>query len=87
MNEQKISAGTITRTVLLAIALANQVLSTLGYSILPIDNEVVEQVITIGFTATMSIINWWKNNSITKKAIAADVYKQELNCYCRQERE
>lgn len=73
-----ITAGTITRTVLLGIALINQILTTLGKPVLPLDNEVIVDTIAIGFTAITSIIAWWKNNSFTKNAIEADKKLVEL---------
>lgn len=70
--EKRITAGTITRTALLAIALANQVITAMGHSPLPIDNELLTQGITLGFTIITSIAAWWSNNSFTKNAIEAD---------------
>lgn len=83
----KISVGTITRTLLLVIALINQILTVAGYSPLPFDDETVTQAIAVSFTIITSVISWWKNNSFTKKAIEADTYKNDLKAYVRQERE
>lgn len=74
----KITAGTITRTVFLALALINQILVSTGHSILPIDNELLEQVITVGFTSITSIIAFWKNNSFTESAIQGDATKVKV---------
>ena len=67
-----ITAGTIARTILLILALVNQVLTSLGKPILPFDNELLTEVITGLFTIIASISAWWKNNSFTKEARAAD---------------
>ena len=72
MKKQKISSGTIVRTVTLALALINQVLVMCGISVLPIEDQEITQIISTGFTIVTSIIAWWKNNSFTEKAIEAD---------------
>ena len=45
-----ISAGTITRTAVLLLALTNQILSACGKPVLPIESATVEQLVTAGFT-------------------------------------
>ena len=67
-----ITAGTIARTAVLLLALLNQVLCALGKSPLPIESETVNQLVTSGITVGAALIAWWKNNSFTKEAIAAD---------------
>lgn len=67
-----ITAGTIARTAILLLALTNQMLSAMGKSPLPIESTTVEQLVTAGITTIAALIAWWKNNSFTKEAIAAD---------------
>ncbi len=67
-----ITAGTLARTACLLLALLNQVLCALGKSPLPIESETVNQLVTSGITVVAALIAWWKNNSFTKEAIAAD---------------
>ena len=67
-----ISAGTITRTAVLLLALTNQVLSACGKPMLPIESATVEQLVTAGITTVAALVAWWKNNSFTKEAIEAD---------------
>ena len=67
-----ITAGTIARTAVLLLALANQMLSAMGKSPLPIESTTVEQLVTAGITTVAALIAWWKNNSFTKEAIMAD---------------
>ena len=75
-----ISAGTITRTAVLLLALTNQILSACGKPILPIERATVEQLVTAGITTVAALVAWWQNNSFTQAAIAADeVYKQKKN--------
>lgn len=67
-----ITAGTIARTDVLLLALTNQMLSAMGKSPLPIESTTVEQLVTAGITTIAALVAWWKNNSFTKEAIAAD---------------
>ena len=71
----KISSGTIARTIVLVLALVNQVLSVLGYKIIPIEDEQVNDFITMLFTIGSALVAWWKNNSFTEAAIEGDKYK------------
>lgn len=74
----KIEAGTIIRTVLLVVALVNQVLTLTGHSVLPVSDEQLTELISTIFTVVTALIAWWKNNSFTQKAIAADEYKKSI---------
>ena len=74
----KISAATIARTAALLLALTNQILSAFGKSPLPIESTTVEQLVTAGITTVAALINWWKNNSFTAAAVAADSYLAQL---------
>ena len=67
-----ITAGTIARTAVLLLALTNQLMSAMGKSPLPCESQTVEQLVTAGITTVAALIAWWKNNSFTKEAIAAD---------------
>ena len=72
-----ITAGTIARTIILALALINQVLSVTGHPVLPIEDAQVETLVTTGWTVVAALIAWWKNNSWTAAAKAGDeVMKQ-----------
>lgn len=73
-----ITAGTIARTIILALALINQVLSATGHPVLPIEDAQIETLVTTGWTVVAALIAWWKNNSFTSAARAGDeVMKQE----------
>ena len=78
MTNKKIPAATIARTVVLALALVNQLLSAAGKPVLPIDSASVEQWVTAGLTTAAAIWAWWENNSFTKEALAADSYLEQL---------
>ena len=68
----KISKGTIIRTACLILAIANNALAIFDKSPLPIDDEVLTQVVSFLFTTGAAIAAWWKNNSFTSAAIEAD---------------
>ncbi len=70
--KKKIEKGTIVRTTVLAFALINQVLTISGYSPLPFTDEDFGQAVSMILTIGASVWAWWKNNSFTQAAIAAD---------------
>lgn len=73
-----ITAGTLARTIILALALINQVLSATGHPVLPVEDAQIEALVTTGWTVVAALIAWWKNNSFTAAAKAGDeVMKQE----------
>lgn len=72
MMNKKVPAATIARTVVLALALVNQLLSAAGKPVLPIESTVLEQLVTAGITTVAALIAWWKNNSFTTAALEAD---------------
>ena len=72
MMNKKVPAATIARTVVLALALVNQLLSAAGKPVLPIDSASVEQLVTAGITTVAALVAWWKNNSFTTAALEAD---------------
>ena len=75
---KNISAGTIARTIILTMALINQVLSATGRPVLPIEDAEIEALVSSLWTVTAALIAWWKNNSFTKAAIEADGVMSEL---------
>lgn len=72
MSNVKISSGTVARTVVLALALVNQVLVAVGVQAIPIEDETINTLVSTAWTVTASVVAWWKNNSFTKAAIQAD---------------
>lgn len=73
----KVTAGTIARTIILILALINQILTSTGHPVIPISDETVTQVVTLIFTIVTALIAWWKNNSFTQAALAGDIAKEE----------
>ena len=76
-NKLQITSGTIARTVILILALVNQVLTATGHSVINISDENVNTLISTGFTIVSALIAWWKNNSFTQSAIKADAAMKE----------
>lgn len=74
----KVSRETIIRTIILVVALANQILTSTGKNPLPFAEDDIYNLVTIIATVGTSIWAWWKNNSFTQKAIKADEYKKSL---------
>ena len=72
MKKINITKGTLIRTILLVLALINQILAVFGKSPIPIDDDTLTNLISTAWTVIASLIAWWKNNSFTKKAIEAD---------------
>jgi len=73
-----VSKETIARTIVLVIALVNQILTVFGINPLPFSEDTVYETVTLLFTIGATAWAWWKNNSFTKEAIEADVYLDEL---------
>lgn len=73
-----ITAGTLARTIILALALINQILSAAGHPVLPIEDAQVETLVSTAWTVIAALVAWWKNNSFTSAAQKGDaVMKQE----------
>lgn len=80
----KISTDTIIRTVVLVVALVNQVLTATGKNPLPFSDDVIYEAVTLAVTIGASVWAWWKNNSFTKAAIEADQYLKGLKTEDRE---
>ena len=82
MNQKPtVTPGTIARTLILALALINQILTASGHSIIAVSDDDINTLITTGFTVISALIAWWKNNSFTRPALKADeVMREEKQC-------
>lgn len=74
----KIAPDTLARTIVLALALINQILAIFGKGTIDITENDIYQVVSIIFTIVSAIAAWWYNNSFTKHAIRADDYMKAL---------
>lgn len=70
--KKRIETGTIVRTAVLVFALFNQALTISGHNPLPFSEDEVGQAVPMVLTVGASLWAWWKNNSFTQAAIAAD---------------
>ena len=73
-----VTTGTIARTIVLILALANQVLAMCGKQVLNIADDDIYQTVSLLFTIGAAVWGWWKNNSFTQEAIKADEVMTEL---------
>ena len=80
----KISTDTIIRTVVLVVALINQVLTATGKNPLPFSDDMIYEAVTLAVTIGASVWAWWENNSFTKAAIEADQYLKDLKTEDRE---
>ena len=80
MNEKetKIKPGTVARTIILTLALINQIPQSTGRSIIPVSDAQIQELVSLVFTIGSAIAAWWYNNSFTEPAIKADEYLKEL---------
>ena len=69
---------TLIRTIVLILALFNQFMVIRGHSMLPIEEEQVNELVSVSFTVVTALVAWWKNNSFTPEAIEADKYLDGL---------
>lgn len=77
-KENKITKETIIRTIVLVVALINQILTMTGHSMLPFTDAFIAEFVSTIITVVVALINWWKNNSFTKEAVAADKIMKAL---------
>lgn len=70
--KEKIDSGTIARTIILFLALANQILGLWGIKAIPIEDDQVNLIVSTLWTVVSAVVAWWKNNSFTQEAIKAD---------------
>lgn len=73
-----ITSGTIARTIILALALVNQLLSVTGHAVLPIEDAQIETLVSTLWTVVAAVVAWWKNQSFTPEAIEADAIMKDL---------
>ena len=77
MDKLQIKASTIARTVVLFLALANQVMVAFGWSPIELDEESVYTLVSTVVTIVTAVWAWWENNSFTQAAIKADKVLEE----------
>lgn len=73
----EITAWTIARTIILFLALVNQLLSASGHPVIPIEDATVETLVSTAITIITALVAWWKNNSFTKAARIGDFHMRK----------
>lgn len=66
------------RSAVLILTFINQILAIFGKEALPILENDLYQLVSLGATIVVGIYTAWKNNSFTPEAIAADEYMKKL---------
>lgn len=74
----KIKADTIIRTIVLVLALVNQVLTSLGKNPLPFSQDEMYTGLSCLVTVGATIWAWWKNNSFTQSALIGDKVMHDM---------
>lgn len=64
----KIDSGTVSRFLVLLLALVNQALTMFGHPVLNIDDTTITQLASLAWTAGSAIWCYWKDNDVTKAA-------------------
>lgn len=67
------SRGTIARTIVLFVALINQIIVMFGGAALPFDDTQVYEAVSTLLTVGAATVAWWKNNSFSQRAILNDL--------------
>lgn len=74
----KIDKAAIVRTIVLVLSIINIALEMFGKRIIPIDNDLISQSVSLIILIASAVSAWWKNNSFTACARQADNYLKEL---------
>jgi SPP1 family holin len=76
--KHEIKPDTIIRTICLALALLNQLLTAAGKSAIPIKDEQVAELVSAAITIGAAVWAWWKNNSFSQAALAGDTLMRSI---------
>lgn len=75
----KIPTDTLVRTIVLVVALLNQILTAAGKNPIPYSDDELYTALTTALTVAATLWAWWRNNSLTEAAQAADEVKDAIN--------
>lgn len=81
---KNVTADTWARTVVLFLALANQMLAIFGKGQIAITEDEVYQLVSVIATIIATLSAWWKNNSFTQAAQVSDQMMKDIKC-CEKE--
>lgn len=75
---KNIPVNTMIRTIVTMLTMLNMVLTMIGKNPIPFAEEELYTTLSSLAAGAATIWSWWKNNSFTKNALAADEYLKEL---------
>lgn len=78
INFSGVSPETWARTIILFLALVNQILAILGKGQIEIAENDIYQICTLVFTTVSTLWAWWKNNSFSISAQDGDAVMKSL---------
>lgn len=78
INFSGVSPETWARTIILFLALVNQILAILGKGQIEIAENDIYQICTLVFTTVSTLWAWWKNNSFSQSAQDGDAVMKAL---------
>lgn len=83
MNKKTLNFSDVTpevwaRTIILFLALVNQILAILGKEQIPFAENDIYQIASLIATFVSAIWSWWKNNSFSTSAQQADAVMHTL---------
>ena len=73
-NISTVKAGTWVRLILMVISLINMALAAAGKAPIPANYDELYTIVSIVFSVLVGVAAYWKNNSFTSAAQAADEY-------------
>lgn len=73
-NISNVKVGTWVRLVLLVVSLINMALAAAGKAPISADYDEIYTIVSIVFSVIVGLDSYWKNNSFTSAAQAADEY-------------
>ena len=68
----------IVRTVVFAILMINQILTSMGWNPLPFSDEQIFEGVTAVSFVVVALWTWWFNNNLTDEAIEGQKKLEEL---------
>ena len=78
INFSGVQPDTWARTIILILALINQVLAILGKGQIEIAENDIYQVCTLAATIISAVWSWWKNNSFSESAQEGDTVMKSI---------
>ena len=70
--------GAIIRLAVLAITLANAILTALGKNPIPFDETAFTECLSYIITGCAAVWAWWRNNNMTKEAVEGSALTKAL---------